>query len=243
MQKLKFKPTQKTVDFLNEFGVIDNLSVAEILNRVLCYVNVREPIDAAILLLWYAVASVDNLNDTQKSEVILSFISTLVCCTVNNEFSINDALETITLTYKDITKNSGNSENYGEMPIPEKVCYDKKIKVQLAPPTMKIKAYSKIHHITLEKAIEQKIEEMSPDNHNLARDVFFKRVIAATINQNQIQVCCTVLILSALLLSHLKDADFEQHIETLRNDCAENIEKSYKYRRIEELKEKIYRYN
>ncbi len=243
MKKLKFKPTEKTVDFFNEFSIIDNLSVDEMLNRVLCYVSVQEPIDAAILLLWYAVASVDNLNDRQKSDVILSFISILVCCMVNSEFSINDALETITLTYKDITNDKRKNKDYGEMPIPEKICYDKKIKVQLASPAMKIKAYSKIRGITVEKAIEQKIEEMSPDNHNIARDVFFQRVIAVTIKQNQIQVCCTILILSALLLSYLKDAAFEQYIEILRNDCTENIEKSYKYRRIEELKEKIYRYN
>ncbi len=126
MKKLKFKPTKKTVDFFNEFGVIDNFSVEEMLNRVLCYVSVQEPIDAAILLLWYAVASVDNLNDRQKSDVILSFISILVCCMVNSEFSINDALETITLTYKDITNDKRNNKDYGEMPIPEKICYDKK---------------------------------------------------------------------------------------------------------------------
>lgn len=80
MRKLKFKPTDKTVDFFNEFSVIDNLSVEEMLNRVLCYVNIQEPINTAILLVWYAETSVDNLNDTQKAEVMLSFISSLICC-------------------------------------------------------------------------------------------------------------------------------------------------------------------
>ncbi len=112
------------------------------------------------------------------------------------------------------------------------------------PPAMKIIAYSKICGITVEKAIEQKIEEMSPDNHNIARDVFFQRVIAATVKQTQIQICCTILILSAFLISNITDTvSFEQRMKELRNDCTENMGKSYKYRRIEELRKKIYRYN
>lgn len=244
MQKLKFKPTKKTVDFLNDFGVIDNLSVEEMLNRVLCYVNVPEPVDAAILLLWYAIASVDSFEEPRKSDIVISFISSLICCVINDEFSVNDALETLALAYKDISNDNRRHKNYGEMPIPEKIPYDKKIKVQLAPPAMKIKEYSKIHHITIDKAIEQKIEEMSPDNHNIARDVFFRRVAAAMVRQNKTQICCTILALSAFLLSNITDTvPFEKRMEELRTDCAENLEKGYKHRRIEELKEKIYKHN
>lgn len=52
-----------------------------------------------------------------------------------------------------------------------------KIKVKLAPLAMKIKEYSKLQGITVEEAIEKKIEEMSPYNPNKAEEIILTRYI------------------------------------------------------------------
>ena len=100
MKELKFKPTNKTVDFFNEFSVIDNLSVEIMLNRVLCCAINKVPFDAAIILLWYVIVCIDNLDNRQQNELIFSLISLLICCTINDEFSIDNAFETLEMTWK-----------------------------------------------------------------------------------------------------------------------------------------------
>ena len=74
MKELKFKPTNKTVDFFNEFSVIDNLSIEIMLNRVLCCAINKVPFDAAIILLWYVIVCIDNLDNRQQNELIFSLI-------------------------------------------------------------------------------------------------------------------------------------------------------------------------
>ncbi len=247
MRKLKFKPTDKTVDLFNEFAVIDNLSVEIMLNRVLCFLIVREPLEAAIILVWYTMLCIDNLDDRQKNDTILSFISSIICCTINDKNRVDEALEVLVQIYNKTVKNIDNNirKSDDDISIPSKMRYGEEIKVKLVRPAMDIKKYSKEQEITIEKAIEQKICEMCPYNPNKAEEIILNRFMYAVSAQDLIQVNTSIFILSAMLIHFQEDnrTHFEQCIETLRNKCMEKMKTSYKYRKIAELKEKIYKKN
>ena len=202
MKELKFKPTNKTVDFFNEFSVIDNLSVEIMLNRVLCCAINKVPFDAAIILLWYVIVCIDNLDNRQQNELIFSLISLLICCTINDEFSIDNAFETLEMTYNDIVKtiNVSSAKSDKDMEIPPKICYGEKIKV-------------------------------------------LTRFIYMVSTQIPIQVSSTFFLFISNLILNNEDINthFEQYIEELKKNCIESMATSYKHRRIEELKEKIYK--
>lgn len=245
MKELKFKPTNKTVDFFNEFSVIDNLSIEIMLNRVLCCAINKVPFDASIILLWYVIVCIDNLDNRQQNELIFSLIFLLICCTINDEFSIDNAFETLEMTYNDIVKtiNVSSAKSDKDMEIPPKICYGEKIKVKLAPLAMKIKEYSKLQGIAVEEAIEKKIEEMSPYNPNKAEEIILTRFIYMVSTQIPIQVSSTIFLFISNLILNNEDINthFEQYIEELKKNCIESMATSYKHRRIEELKEKIYK--
>jgi hypothetical protein len=244
MGKLKFKPTNKTVDFFNEFAVIDNLSIEIMLNRVLCLLIVREPMEAAIILVWYTILCIDNLDDRQKMEAVFSLISSLICCTIDDKNRVDEALEVLVQIYNKTVKNIDNNirKSDDDISIPSKMRYGEEIKVKLVRPAMDIKKYSKEQEITIEEAIEKKIEEMCPYNPNKAEEIILNRFMYAVSAQDPIKVNTTIFMLSAMLIHFDEDSrtHFEQCIEMLKNQCMEKMETSYHYRRIKVLREKIY---
>lgn len=61
--------------------------------------------------------------------------------------------------------------------------------------------------------------------------------------QIPIQVSSTIFLFISNLILNNEDINthFEQYIEELKKNCIESMATSYKHRRIEELKEKIYK--
>lgn len=245
MQKLKFKPTDKTVDFFNEFSVIDNLSVERMLNRILSWSSSPNSFDAAIILLWYFILCIDNLDSKQTDIVIFSLMTLLICSTTNDTFNIDNALEMLEMTYNDIVRgvDAGKAKSGNDMEIPPKIKYGTTLKVQLSPPAMQIKKYSKAQGVTIAEAIENKIEEMRPINLKIAEDIIHNRFIYMVSNQTPLHVCGTIFLFLSLLILNRENikTHFYEYFEALKKNCIKNMETNYKYRRIKEFKEKIYK--
>ena len=99
-------------------------------------------------------------------------------------------------TYKDMVEqiNIIEKKDSNDMKIPPKISYGTKMKVHLASPAMQIKKYSKAQGITIEEAIEKKIEEMRPLNLKISEEIMINRFVYAVSKQVPIQVHSTIFI-------------------------------------------------
>lgn len=238
---LKLTLNTELANYINNFSLYDEVSLNEMLNRLLCIVSDKNSLRAAQLLYWYFTVTTTKLSDEQIVKLVFTMILSLISCMIDYTMTQEEVLEVLLMCCKDVTCLIIEKDNI----IKSNRIYEVgEIEVCLRPEALKFINHKKKTGMTIEETLLEIIKELIPTMNNMALVKMLQYFMDVTKEQNKLQVDITILILSSMLLFCIAEVIPIRKIMTILADgCTENIKNDKKYKSIKKLKDLIYRCN